>query len=525
MLAFLKPLFESRKDDFSSLHGIRSIACLWIVIFHTFYFLALFVPHADFDRMASLDDWRLELHRTGFSCVDVFFCLTGFLLCYPFFLQECRDEVAASSSSSSSSSSSLLKEKEKEKESKDKDNNNNNKQIAVAADISMKVSVREFYWKRFLVRIYPTLLTCLAIYCFIIVPDGLYSLKQLKAGGLRAFLKEIDPQSDMAPNSCVYSPANLLFLSNTLPFGGCMGWCWSLAIQGQFYLLLPILIRILKRRTRLLKAGFVILAYCLYNRWSVVSQISDYMLTPLPMAPYERKDVDRVYIWFTYYYMPTANRIGTVIIGMFLAYIQASISAKVNNSVGVRLLELLRSSTPIRIVGFLISTTFLLMHISRMWDHLTVPFLVFSFIGSPTFALGVCYYVFITINDVGFAGRNLNRFLSLSFWVPISHASYGTYLLHPALIVKFYITIFWEPQATVRMLFLYTLVDVAASVLAGAIIFLCVERPLGTYLSSFFFQKKTAATEKRASPSETVKPNNNNAATLLPSSKINSKTD
>jgi peptidoglycan/LPS O-acetylase OafA/YrhL len=43
--------------------------------------------------------------------------------------------------------------------------------------------------------------------------------------------------------------ANFLFMQNQYPMAGCMAYTWSLAVQIQFYLFLPIVLLLVKQST------------------------------------------------------------------------------------------------------------------------------------------------------------------------------------------------------------------------------------------------------------------------------------
>ena len=66
----------------------------------------------------------------------------------------------------------------------------------------------------------------------------------------RAFL---DDKSTYDTQACAtHWWANLVFLNNQLPAGGCFNVTWSLAVQAQFYVLLPLALVLLRPQ----KPGF-----------------------------------------------------------------------------------------------------------------------------------------------------------------------------------------------------------------------------------------------------------------------------
>jgi len=185
----LNPLQTERKsarhEHFPALHGLRGMLCLLMVTFHTFIHISIFLTKEQIEPLR-YHAGILRASWGGMSLVDIFFVLSGFFLALP-----------------------LLHAQHPE-----------------------QISLKHFYFKRFIVGIYPVYSAALLLYCFVIAPNGLYDIHQsYMAHLIRPQIQEVFPDATAVPSLCFISPINLLFLNNLIPFGGCMGHTWSLAIQ------------------------------------------------------------------------------------------------------------------------------------------------------------------------------------------------------------------------------------------------------------------------------------------------------
>jgi hypothetical protein len=79
------------------------------------------------------------------------------------------------------------------------------------------------------------------IYSFVVFPRGHFPIAKVESQMELKMLGELFPDAVDFPHACNLLPANLLFVNNLIPFGGCMGYTWTFAIQFQFYLILPLL--------------------------------------------------------------------------------------------------------------------------------------------------------------------------------------------------------------------------------------------------------------------------------------------
>ena len=76
-------LFKRRASSLESLDGLRCIALLWVISYHS-----IMKIDSNADNGAFLNGWFLCFARNGDLGVDIFFVLSGFLISY-ILLREC----------------------------------------------------------------------------------------------------------------------------------------------------------------------------------------------------------------------------------------------------------------------------------------------------------------------------------------------------------------------------------------------------------------------------------------------------
>lgn len=194
--------------DLRALTGLRVLLTAWVIVFHTLFFSVMFTERQEWLTWY-YQPWTLFL-RNGLTAVDVFFLITGFLLSYSVF----------------------------------------KKSHPAMSDETQKVpgfSWRQFVWRR-VSRVYPTYLFCMGVVAF-----GVYRVRSICSMdlipeshvGIKALMNMTATQEDEViteyPTAVHLFPFNLLFLNNFLPFGGFMGWTWSL-VQ---FCLPPLLLQLL----------------------------------------------------------------------------------------------------------------------------------------------------------------------------------------------------------------------------------------------------------------------------------------
>lgn len=212
------------------LHGLdhlRAFAITFVFLYHY--------------RIFNHPDWVNTIGDFGWTGVDLFFVLSGFLI-----------------------TSQLLAEE--------------------------KISLRNFYIKR-IFRIFPAYFLMVALYfCF-------------------PFLRE---RPNLAPLWKFLTFTQNLGLD--LKATGAFSHAWSLCIEEQFYLLLPLLMLILPKRIGawliggLFLAGFGIRLFCWYHM-------------------YVPATVDNWVVWYKWIYYPTFCRLDGLLIGVTLAAVQHKLAA------------------------------------------------------------------------------------------------------------------------------------------------------------------------------------------------------
>ena len=110
--------------------------------------------------------------------------------------------------------------------------------------------------------------------------------------------------------------ANFLYVNNFLPINRqYMGWCWSLAIEEQFYLILPGFILIVMRLGKPLRVLGVLMLLAGVIRWIVIDRHG--FIPPFLDLPNMQSWVDR----FTIEYQNLYTRYGALLAGVIGAYL------------------------------------------------------------------------------------------------------------------------------------------------------------------------------------------------------------
>ncbi len=231
--------------------GVRAIAILWVMSYH----LVLFHLGSFTAEAIGIATARwTQWTSRGDMGVDLFFVISGYLI-----------------------GTILLTEYRK----------------------SGTLQIKRFYIRRFL-RLIP-------VYTVAMIA-GLYFVHNIPR---EALLMEFPPF--MNANNMW---ANFLYVNNFLPINRqYMGWCWSLAIEEQFYLILPGFILVVMRAGKPMRVlgGLMLLAGII--RWIVIDRHG--FIPPFLDLPNMQSWVDR----FTIEYQNLYTRYGALLAGFIGAYL------------------------------------------------------------------------------------------------------------------------------------------------------------------------------------------------------------
>ena len=337
--------------------GVRAIAILWVMSYH----LVLFHLGSFTTEAIGIATGRwTQWTSRGDMGVDLFFVISGYLI-----------------------GTILLTEYRK----------------------SGSLQIKRFYVRRFL-RLIPVYTVAMIL--------GLYFVHNIPR---EAVLMEFPPY--MNANNMW---ANFLYVNNFLPINRqYMGWCWSLAIEEQFYLILPGFILVVMRFGRPLRVlgGLMVLAGIV--RWMVIDRHG--FVPPFLDLPNMQSWVDR----FTIEYQNLYTRYGALLSGVIGAYLMVFHRERV-----ARFFERTSLVNILALAGvtIIIPTGYFAMS-SPLFNEIPAAArqLYYSH-HRDVFALAVMFLVLAAIHSAGFVGQRLRRLLSWSVLFPIAQVSYSLYLVH-----------------------------------------------------------------------------------------------
>lgn len=287
---------------------------------------------------------------------------------------------------------------------------------------------------------------------------------------------------------------NLLYINNYVP-GSYLPWTWSLAIEEQFYIIIPFLIAFilpLFKRKRILFSILAITPIALTYYYSV--NIFDFTI------PFKSTYPDENWLnWFWNYYVLTHLRYGGLLAGIIAAYL--------NVYYGNRVLNFFNTKRSLNNF-FIITSITIFISISSIslgqWTDLenslfhNLPAKVgiwYEVLHREVFYYVIAYLIMACIYSNSILIKPLNNFLSLKFFYPIAQISYSAYLFHEMFM-------FWYfPKAAVyftdskfsdlQIIIFNGLVSLVAILIGATLMYLFIEQPFQRLRNKLTLQPQT----------------------------------
>jgi peptidoglycan/LPS O-acetylase OafA/YrhL len=280
--------------------------------------------------------------------------------------------------------------------------------------------------------------------------------------------------------------ANLLYVNNFLPINGqYMGWCWSLAIEEQFYLIFPAFILLFMRfKPKLQILGLLMLASGVI-RWMVIDRHG--FIPPFLDTPDMPSWVDR----FTIEYQNLYTRYAGLLSGVIGAYLMVYHRERVRTFYGRTALVNVLSVVA---VGLIIPTAYFALaspHFAAIprW----ASELYYSH-HRDVFSICLMFLVLAAIHGSGVVGQWLRSIWSWKALYPVAQLSYSLYLVHEAVMLWLFpkTAALWGPTlGAYQTIAVASLVAVVLSVIFATLLYLFVEQPCMRARSRLGFKRAT----------------------------------
>jgi peptidoglycan/LPS O-acetylase OafA/YrhL len=277
------------------------------------------------------------------------------------------------------------------------------------------------------------------------------------------------PKWDHVENSW----ANLLYVNNFLPRAKqYMGWCWSLAIEEQFYLLLPIFTLFFvgpgRGRFRILAA---LMSLSVAIQFTVVHFSG--IVPPFRFVPESKA----YFTWYDTVYDKPWMRLGGLLAGMAGAYLSA-----------FRRPQLARFFAHTKIVTVLcVGCLGVIAHIaftamdSTFFDQ--IPYLARELwwaFHRDVLSIAVMFLILAAIHTPQLFGGWLRRFLSWKAFYPVAQLSYSFYLVHEMLFEWLFprlAPLFVTRIGAYGTMALDSVIGLAFASTLAAVLYVTIERP------------------------------------------------
>ena len=273
--------------------------------------------------------------------------------------------------------------------------------------------------------------------------------------------------------------SNLVYVNNYV-FKSYMGWTWSLAIEEQFYIVIPFLIVFLFpkfRKKRVLFSILAIIPIILTYYYSV--HIFNFEI------PYNREIFGDIWQeWFWGYYMLTHLRYGGLLSGVIAAYIHINHSEQVLYFFQKKK-NLSNFLILFSIVSFLLISSLSLGQAAPVEESIFYELprnvgVYYEIIHRELFSYVVVFLMMACLYSKSRIIQPLNTFLSASFFYPIAKISYSAYLFH-VMFMEWFFPIFTEYSknslTTIQIVFTNGLISIAVTILVAGTMLVLIEEP------------------------------------------------
>ena len=376
---------ESSMETIKSLkvfNGVRVLSMGWIIFGHTFLFMDKSPVTNVFDLEPFHKNWKYATIISSEYAVDIFFMISGFLLCFG--LQ---------------------------------------KQIKKATNTLAKIRLFLYVLANRYIRLLP-------VYLIVLFPFSII-LPYLGNGPIYS---RISFYNELCVSKWYY---NLLYVNNfTDPLMKCAGHTWYLACDMQFFILIMIIF-IIFSNTKLIRNIILLIIFLSSLTWSfLVSYWNKYNY---------RGENNKIEYTINFYISPL-TRINPYILGVFFAELFLSIKLESNesNSVLFKVNHRIKKNNYLIVILFVLSI--IMINYSVFINLLpynidNLSFLtcaIMNTLNKLVFVIGVAIILHLT-----YLGKFkfIKKFLSHNLFIPIGRLSYGIYMYHSYLIVQYFFSI------------------------------------------------------------------------------------
>jgi len=255
--------------------------------------------------------------------------------------------------------------------------------------------------------------------------------------------------------------ANLLYINN-YNSGSYMPWTWSLAIEEQFYIIIPFLIAFifpLFKRKYLFFITLAIIPIVLKYHNSVI--IHDFKI------PFEGVFIDDAHLtWFWDYYVYTHLRYGGLLSGVIAAYLYVF----KQENLKLFFKKFKKTNSILTIISYALiiiisSITLGQWTITENSIFEKLPAIVgswYEILHREIFCYSIAYLILSSFFFNGLAVKPFKSILSLKLFYPIAQVSYSAYLFHEMFM-------FWYFPRAVKYLKATDMTDASILILNGVV--------------------------------------------------------